>query len=82
MLTAQPLDAAVLVGGCDKTMPALLMGAASAGVPSIALVTGPMLTGEFDGERVAACTDCRRFWGRYRRGEIEEATIDARGSAV
>ncbi len=75
MLTAQPIDAAVLVGGCDKTMPALVMGAASAGVPSVALVTGPMLSGDFDGERVAACTDCRRFWGRYRRGEIDDDTI-------
>jgi dihydroxy-acid dehydratase len=75
MLTAQPVDAAVLVGGCDKTMPALVMGAASANVPSIALVTGPMLTGDFEGERVAACTDCRRFWGQYRRGEIDAETI-------
>ncbi len=76
MLSAQPVDAAVLVGGCDKTMPALVMGAASANVPSIALVTGPTLTGDFDGERVAACTDCRRFWGQYRRGEIDAQTIE------
>jgi dihydroxy-acid dehydratase len=75
LLTAQPIDAAVLVGGCDKTMPGLLMGAASAGVPSVALVTGPMLTGSHEGERVAACSDCRRFWGRYRRGEIDAATL-------
>jgi dihydroxy-acid dehydratase len=75
MLTAQPLDAAVLVGGCDKTMPALLMGAASAGVPSVALVAGPMLTGGFEGERVGACSDCRRFWARYRRGEIDAVAI-------
>jgi dihydroxy-acid dehydratase len=76
MLTAQPIDAAVLAGGCDKTMPALVMGAASAGVPSIALVTGPMLTGDVAGERVGACTDCRRFWGQYRRGEIDQATLE------
>jgi dihydroxy-acid dehydratase len=76
MLSMQPLDAAVLVGGCDKTMPALLMGAASANVPSVALVAGPMLTGSVEGERVAACTDCRRFWARYRRGEIDAATIE------
>jgi dihydroxy-acid dehydratase len=75
MLAAQPVDAAVLVGGCDKTMPALVMGAASAGVPAVAVVTGPMLTGSLDGERVAACSDCRRFWGMYRRGEIDEATV-------
>src|SRR5436190_8397065 len=76
MLRAQPLDAAVLMGGCDKTVPALLMGAASANLPSIVLVAGPMLTGSVDGERVGACTDCRRFWARYRRGEIDRATID------
>jgi dihydroxy-acid dehydratase len=77
MLRAQPLDAVVLMGGCDKTVPALLMGAASADVPSVLLVAGPMLTGSVDGERVGACTDCRRFWARYRRGEIDRATIDA-----
>jgi dihydroxy-acid dehydratase len=76
MLRAQPLDSAVLMGGCDKTVPALLMGAASANLPSIALVAGPMLTGNVDGERAGACTDCRRFWARYRRGEIDRATID------
>jgi dihydroxy-acid dehydratase len=76
MLRAQPLDSAVLLGGCDKTVPALLMGAASANLPSIVLVAGPMLTGSVDGERVGACTDCRRFWARYRRGEIDRAMID------
>lgn len=76
MLRAQPIDAAVLMGGCDKTVPALLMGAASAGVPAILLVAGPMLTGNVDGERVGACTDCRRFWARYRRGEIDRDAID------
>ncbi|MBI4606053.1 MAG: dihydroxy-acid dehydratase [Planctomycetes bacterium] len=69
LLAAQPLDGAVLAGGCDKTVPGLLMGAASAGVPSVLVVTGPMLAGSLRGERVGACTDCRRFWARYRRGE-------------
>jgi dihydroxy-acid dehydratase len=63
MIRAQPMDAVVLIGGCDKTVPAQLMGAASAGVPAIALVTGSMLTGSHQSERVGACTDCRRFWG-------------------
>jgi dihydroxy-acid dehydratase len=75
MLRAQPVDAAVLVGGCDKTMPALVMGAASADVPGIALVTGPLLTGDYRGERIAACSDCRRFWAQYRRGEIDGEEI-------
>ena len=76
MLRAQPLDVCVLIGGCDKTVPALLMGAASANVPSIMLVTGPMLTGDHHGERLGACTDCRRFWARFRAGEIDEREIN------
>jgi dihydroxy-acid dehydratase len=77
MIRAQPLDACVLIGGCDKTVPALLMGAASANVPAIMLVTGPMLTGDHKGERLGACTDCRRFWARYRAKEIDEQEINA-----
>jgi dihydroxy-acid dehydratase len=76
MLRAQPLDAAVLVGGCDKTVPAQLMGAASADIPVVQLVAGPMMTGRLNGERLGACTDCRRFWARYRAGEIDRAQID------
>jgi dihydroxy-acid dehydratase len=76
MCRAQPLDAVVLVGGCDKTLPAQLMGAASAGVPAIALVAGPMLTARHEGERLGACTDCRRFWAKFRSGEVDRATID------
>lgn len=76
MVRAQPMDSVVLIGGCDKTVPAQLMGAASANVPAIQLVTGPMMTGRHEGERLGACTDCRRFWGSYRAGNIERKTID------
>ncbi|MBL8132265.1 MAG: dihydroxy-acid dehydratase [Anaerolineae bacterium] len=76
MLKAQPLDAVVLMGGCDKTLPALLMGACCAGIPAITLAAGPMLTGSDEGERLGACTDCRRYWARYRRSEIDRARID------
>lgn len=76
MIRAQPMDAVVLIGGCDKTVPALLMGAASAGVPAILTVTGPMITGDHRGERLGACTDCRRFWARHRAGEIEAAEME------
>jgi dihydroxy-acid dehydratase len=76
MIRAQPLDAVVLLGGCDKTVPAQLMGAVSAGVPAVQLVTGSMLTGAHQGVRVGACTDCRRFWGNYRAGELEEPEIN------
>jgi len=75
MIRAQPMDAVVLIGGCDKTVPAQLMGAASANVPCVQLVTGSMLTGSHDGERVGACTDCRRYWGRYRAEEIDSGEI-------
>ena len=77
MIRAQPVDAVVLIGGCDKTVPALLMGAASANVPAIMLVTGPMITADHHGERLGACTDCRRFWARFRAGEIDQEEIDA-----
>lgn len=76
MIRAQPMDAIVMIGGCDKTVPAQLMGAASAGLPSIQLITGAMLTGSHRGEVVGACTDCRRYWGRYRAEEIDTAEID------
>lgn len=76
MISAQPMDAVVLVGGCDKTVPAQLMAAASAGVPAVQLVTGPMSANRFQGERLAACTDCRRYWARYRAGEVDEARIE------
>ncbi len=75
MIRAQPMDAVVLIGGCDKTVPAQLMGAASAGVPAIQLVTGAMLTGSYRAERVGACTDCRRFWAKYRAEEIDDDQI-------
>jgi dihydroxy-acid dehydratase len=75
MIRAQPMDAVVLMGGCDKTVPAQLMGAISADRPTIMLVAGPMMTGRHRGERLGACTDCRRFWARYRAGDIDDAEI-------
>ncbi len=75
LLKAQPMDAVVLIGGCDKTVPAQLMGAASAGLPAIQLITGSMLTGSHRGTRVGACTDCRRYWGKYRAEEIDDQEI-------
>jgi dihydroxy-acid dehydratase len=75
MIRAQPMDAVVLMGGCDKTVPAQLMGAVSAGRPAIMLVAGPMMTGRHRGEKLGACTDCRRFWARYRAGEVDAAEI-------
>ncbi|HEX6212053.1 MAG TPA: IlvD/Edd family dehydratase [Methylomirabilota bacterium] len=76
MVRAQPMDAVVLVGGCDKTVPAQLMGAASAGVPAVQLVAGPMMAGRHHGERLGACTDCRRFWAKYRAGQLGQDEIE------
>src|SRR5438034_11409814 len=69
------MDAVLLLGGVDKTVPAQIMGAISAGRPAVMLVAGPMMTGRHRGERLGACTDCRRFWARYRAGEVAEEEI-------
>ena len=76
MIRAQPMDAVVIIGGCDKTLPAQLMGAASADIPAIVVPTGPMLVGHHKGEVLGACTDCRRLWARHRAGELTEADMD------
>jgi dihydroxy-acid dehydratase len=76
MIRAQPMDAVVLIGGCDKTVPAQLMGALSANRPSIYLLGGPMMTGRYRGERMGACTDCRRFWAQFRAGKVSREEID------
>ena len=81
MIRAQPMDAVVVLGGCDKTVPAMLMGAISAEKPAAMVVAGPMMTGRHRGERLGACTDCRRFWGNFRAGSIggdEIAQIEGR----
>ena len=76
MIRAQPMDAVVLVGGCDKTVPAQLMGAASADLPAVQLLAGPMMPTSFRGERLGACTDCRRFWALHRAGKVDAAEIE------
>lgn len=76
MIRAQPMDAVVLMGGCDKTVPAQLMGAMSADLPAVQIVAGPMMTSRHGEERLGACTDCRRFWGKYRAGEIDRDEIN------
>ena len=76
MIRAQPMDAVVLLGGCDKTVPAQLMGAASADLPAVQLLAGPMMPTTFRGERLGACTDCRRFWALHRAGKVDRQGID------
>lgn len=74
-LVSYPMDAAVLVGGCDKTVPAQLMASCSANIPAIQVVVGPMLTSAWRGERLGACTDCRRMWASHRAGNLDGGEI-------
>jgi dihydroxy-acid dehydratase len=76
MISALPLDAVVLIGGCDKTIPAELMGAVSANMPAIVIPVGSMLAGRHEGARLGACTDCRRLWAAYRAGQLNQADLD------
>ncbi|HWP26918.1 MAG TPA: dihydroxy-acid dehydratase [Xanthobacteraceae bacterium] len=76
MISALPLDAVVLIGGCDKTIPAELMGAVSADMPAIVIPVGSMLAGRHEGARLGACTDCRRLWAAYRAGHLNQADLD------
>ena len=70
-IRANPLDGVVLLGGCDKTTPALLMGAASADIPAILVTGGPQLKGNWRGEELGSCTDCRRYHAELRAGRID-----------
>lgn len=76
LVRAQPMDSVVLVGGCDKTVPAQMLGAISAGRPALIEVTGPMLTGRWRGEQMGACTDCRRTWAEHRAGRLSAADVE------
>ncbi len=76
MIRALPVDSVVLIGGCDKTTPAQVMGAVSADIPAIVLPVGPMLVGHFKGEVLGACTDCRRLWGEFRGNRISGEDIE------
>lgn len=77
LIGAQPMDAVILVGGCDKTVPAQLMAAAVSEIPVILEVTGPMQTNTWRGERLGACTDCRRMWAKHRSGELSDRDVIA-----
>ena len=77
MIRAQPMDAVVVIGGCDKTLPAQIMAAVSADLPTVVIPVGPMVVGHHKGEVLGACTDCRRMWGKFRAGEIDEQEIEA-----
>jgi dihydroxy-acid dehydratase len=77
MIRAQPMDSVVVIGGCDKTLPAQIMAAVSADLPTVVIPVGPMVVGHHKGEVLGACTDCRRLWAKYRAGEIDDNEIEA-----
>jgi dihydroxy-acid dehydratase len=72
LLRSHPIDGAVLMGGCDKTTPALIMGAISMGVPSIYVPAGPMLRGNWRGEKLGSGSDVWKYWDEKRAGNITE----------
>ncbi|MGA8900359.1 IlvD/Edd family dehydratase [Bradyrhizobium sp.] len=82
MIRAQPMDAVVVIGGCDKTLPAQIMAAISADLPTVVVPVGPMVVGHHRGEVLGACTDCRRLWGKHRAGEIDDVEIEAVSSRL
>ncbi|GAT28150.1 dihydroxy-acid dehydratase [Aspergillus luchuensis] len=75
MIRAQPVDACIMIGGCDKTVPAQIMGGISANKPVLPLLTGPMMPGSHRGKRIGACTDCRNNWASFRAGAIDVEEI-------
>ncbi len=82
MIRAQPMDAVVLLAGCDKTTPAALMGAASADIPALLVSGGPMLNGRYRGQDLGACTDCSRFATALRAGTISTEEFTAVEDAI
>lgn len=82
LIRSQPMDGVVLVGGCDKTVPAQLMAGISAGIPFMQVVAGPMIPGRWQGQKVGACTDCRAAWSDYRGGRIDESQLNDVGAVL
>jgi len=74
VLRSYPVDGAVLLGGCDKTTPGVLMGAISMNLPAIFVPAGPMLRGHWRGETLGSGTDVWRFWDDRRAGRLDDAS--------
>jgi dihydroxy-acid dehydratase len=72
LLRSHPIDGAVLMGGCDKTTPALVMGAVSMGIPAIYVPAGPMLRGNWHGQQLGSGSDVWKYWTEKRAGNITE----------
>ncbi|WP_010273101.1 IlvD/Edd family dehydratase [Paenibacillus senegalensis] len=82
MMKAHPLDGVVLLGGCDKTVPAQLMAAASVNIPAIVLTGGPMLNGRLNGANLGACTDCYQFTLEHKAGNLTDAELATAENAI
>jgi dihydroxy-acid dehydratase len=82
MIRAQAMDAVVVIGGCDKTLPAQVMAAASVDIPTVVVPTGPMVVGHHRGEVLGACTDCRRLWAQFRAGQKDAAELELIGGRL
>ena len=78
LIRSHPVDGVVLMGGCDKTTPGLLMGATSAGVPAIFLPAGPMLRGNWKGKVLGSGSDAWKYWDERRAGNITDARLGRR----
>ncbi|MBV9078935.1 MAG: dihydroxy-acid dehydratase, partial [Methylobacteriaceae bacterium] len=72
LIRSHPLDGVVLMGGCDKTTPGLLLGATSAGVPAIFMPAGPMLRGNWHGKVLGSGSDAWKYWDELRAGDLSE----------
>jgi dihydroxy-acid dehydratase len=75
LLRSYPVDGAVLMGGCDKTTPALIMGATSANLPAIYMPAGPMLRGNWHGEPLGSGTDTWKYWAEFRAGNLSNKEL-------
>ncbi|MNO68271.1 L-arabonate dehydratase [compost metagenome] len=82
MMKGHPIDGVVLLGGCDKTVPAQLMAAASANIPAIVLTGGPMLNGRLGGRSLGACTDCYGFTLEHKAGNISDEELAVAENAI
>jgi dihydroxy-acid dehydratase len=82
MIKGHPIDGVVLLGGCDKTVPAQLMAAASANIPAIVLTGGPMLNGRLGGRSLGACTDCYGFTLEHKAGNISDEELAVAENAI
>jgi len=82
MMKAHPIDGVVLIGGCDKTVPAQLMAAASVNIPAIVLTGGPMLNGRKNGRSLGACTDCYGFTLEHKAGNITDEELASAENSV